>query len=175
MWRRARARILAGAAGCVMWLVVAPLGRDVGWADHGPGVPIREYGPRNADEAAIVRLIRTVGEGWERKDVDLLASAYAPDAVQRAWNDPARMVDLAGIRAEALGAFRDPNLGAVRFQDWIHRITIVNASALVEINQKFHGWGRDHYYRDFWLFARRNGRWWLVRYDYEPQSPFARR
>jgi hypothetical protein len=63
----------------------------------------------------------------------------------------------------------------VRFEDWIHRIYIVNGSALVEINQKFHGWGRDHYYRDFWMFARRDGRWRLIRYDYEPQSPFDRR
>ncbi|MGH7319371.1 MAG: hypothetical protein ACRELA_07060 [Candidatus Rokuibacteriota bacterium] len=148
---------------------------EAGWADHGSGVPIREYRPRSDDEAAIVRLIHTVAEGWERKDVDLITSAYAPDALQRAWNEPTRMVDVAGIRAEALGAFADPGLGRVRFDDWIHRIYIVNASALVEINQKFHGWGRDHYYRDFWMFARRGGRWWLVRYDYEPQPPFDRR
>jgi hypothetical protein len=63
-------------------------------------------------------------------------------------------------------------LGRVEFDDRIHRIYIVNGSALVEINQRFHGWGRDHYYRDFWMFARRDGRWWLVRYDYEPQPPF---
>ena len=151
------------------------LGIRMAWADHGPGMPIGEYVPRNADEAAMAHLIRTVGKGWERRDVDLLMSAYAPDAVQRAWNDPRKMIDREGIRAEALGAFRDPQLGAVRFQDWIHRITIVNASALVEINQKFHGWGRDHYYRDFWMFARRDGRWWLLRYDYEPQPPFDRR
>ena len=146
-----------------------------GWADHGPGVPIRQYVPRDPDEAAIVRLIRIVADGWERKDVDLILSAYASDALQRAWNDPARMIDVAGIRAEALGAFRDPTLGRVRFEDWVHRIYIVNASALVEINQKFHGWGRDHYYRDFWMFARRAGRWWLIRYDYAPQPPFDRR
>lgn len=168
-------RVAVGAVGWTLGLFVCAGSVGMAWADHGPGVPIRRYAPRNADEAAIVRLIRTVGEGWERKDVDLLASAYAPDAVQRAWNDPARMIDLAGIRAEALGAFRDPNLGTVRFDDWVHRITIVNASALVEINQKFHGWGRDHYYRDFWMFARRHGRWWLLRYDYEPQPPFDRR
>src|SRR5215467_9367429 len=73
---------------------------------------------------------------------------------------------------EALGAFRDPKIGRVQFDDWIHRIYIVNSSAVVEINQRFHGWGGDHYYRDFWMFARRQGRWQLVRYDYEPQSPF---
>ncbi len=168
-------RVAVGAAGWALGFFVGSVGVGMAWADHGPGVPIREYAPRNADEAAIVRLIRTVGEGWERRDVELIMSAYAPDAVQRAWNDPGKMVDLAGIRAEALGAFRDPQLGPVRFQDWVHRIYIVNASALVEINQKFHGWGRDHYYRDFWMFARRGGRWWLLRYDYEPQSPFDRR
>jgi hypothetical protein len=145
------------------------------WADHGPGVPIRQYAPRTGDEAAIVRLILTVADGWERKEVDHIMSAYAADAVQRAWNEPTRMVGVAGIRAEALGAFADPRLGRVRFDDWIHRIYIVNASALVEINQRFHGWGRDHYYRDFWMFARRDGRWWLIRYDYEPQPPFDRR
>ena len=122
-----------------------------------------------------MRLIRAVGEGWERRDVEVIMSAYAPDAVQRAWNEPDRMIDREGIRAEALGAFRDPQLGTIRFQDWVHRLYIVNASALVEINQKFRGWGRDHYYRDFWMFARRDGRWWLVRYDYEPQPPFDRR
>ncbi|MGH7772089.1 MAG: DUF4440 domain-containing protein [Candidatus Binatia bacterium] len=141
-------------------------------AEHGRGIHIAHYMPRNGDEAAIVKLIRTVGQGWERRDVDLIMSAYAPDALQRAWNNPNVMIDYAGIRAEALGAFRDPKLGRVRFEDWIHRIYIVNGSALVEINQKFHGWGSDHYYRDFWMFARRGGRWWLVRYDYEPQLPF---
>ena len=166
-----RATLMGGIALVLLGLV----GGDPGWADHGPGTPVTAYAPRNPDEAAIVRLIRTVGEGWERKDVDLILSAYAPDAVQRAWNDPARVVGVDGIRAEALGAFRDPALGRVRFDDWVHRIYIVNASALVEINQKFHGWGRDHYYRDFWMFARRDGRWWLIRYDYEPQPPFDRR
>jgi hypothetical protein len=151
------------------------LGVSPASSDHGQGVPVRDYTPRNGDEAAIVKLIRTVGEGWERKDVERILSAYAPDAVQRAWNEPGRMVDVAGIRAEALGAFADPKLGTVRFDDWIHRIYIVNASALVEINQKFHGWGRDHYYRDFWMFARRGNQWWLIRYDYEPQAPFDRR
>lgn len=143
-----------------------------GWADHGPGVPVRMYAPRNADEAEIVGLIRTVAEGWMQKNADLILSAYAPDAVQRGWNEPTSMIDVGGIRSEALGAFADPQLGRVRFEDWIHRIYIVNASAIVEINQKFHGWGRDHYYRDFWMFARREGRWWLLRYDYEPQRPF---
>lgn len=169
-----RLGILLAVVGCALWLFGGFVGAAIGWADHGPGVPIRAYAPRNADEAAIVRLIRTVGDGWERKDVELAMSAYAPDAVQRAWNDPGRMIDVAGIRAEAAGAFRDPQLGPVRFQDWIHRITIVNASALVEINQKFHGWGRNHYYRDFWMFTRRAGRWQLLRYDYEPQPPFDR-
>ncbi len=163
---------MAVGAICLLGEVIGASGAR---ADHGAGVPIREYAPRNADEAAVVRLIRTVGEGWERRDVDLILSAYASDAVQRAWNDPSRVVDVAGIRAEALGAFRDSQLGAVRFEDWIHRIYIVNSSALVEINQKFHGWGRVHYYRDFWMFARRDGRWWLLRYDYEPQPPFDRR
>ena len=55
------------------------------------------------------------------------------------------MIDVARARAEALGAFADPKLGTVQFEDRIHRIYIVNSSALVEINQKFHGWGRDHY------------------------------
>lgn len=142
------------------------------WADHGPGVPIAKYVPRNKDEAEIVRLIRTVAQGWEQKDVELIMSAYGTDALQRAWNRPDVMIDYAGIRAEAIGAFRDPKAGQIRFQDWIHRIYIVNSSAVVEINQKFHGWGRDHYYRDFWMFARRGGKWWLVRYDYEPQPPF---
>lgn len=169
-----RLRAALGAVSCALGLFEGSVALGMAWADHGPGVPIQQYAPRNADEAAIIRLIRAVGEGWERRDVELLASAYAPDAVQRAWNDPGRMIDLAGIRAEAISAFRDPQIGRVRFEDWIHRITIVNASALVEINQKFHGWGRDHYYRDFWMFARRNGRWWLLRYDYEPQPPFAR-
>jgi hypothetical protein len=143
--------------------------------DHGAGVLVRDYMPRNDAEAAIVRLVRTVTEGWERKDVDLILSAYAHDAVQRAGHEPGRMIDRAGIRAEALGAFADAKLGAVRFEDWIHRIYIVNSSALLEINQKFHGWGRDHYYRDFWMFARREGRWRLIRVDYEPQPPFDRR
>lgn len=142
------------------------------WADHGPGVAITQYAPRNQDEAEIMRLIRTVAQGWERKDVDLIMSAYGSEALQRAWNNPTVMIDYAGIRAEAVGAFHDPKVGQVRFEDWIHRIYIVNSSAVVEINQKFHGWGRDHYYRDFWIFARRGGRWWLVRYDYEPQAPF---
>jgi hypothetical protein len=140
--------------------------------DHGPGVPIDHYVPQDQDEEAIVRLIRTVGMGWERKEVDAVMEAYAPDAVQRAWNDPTRMLDYSGIRREALGAFRDPQIGRIRFEDWIHRIYIVNASAIVEVNQKFHGWGRDHYYRDFWMFSRRAGRWRLVRYDYEVQPPF---
>ncbi len=135
-------------------------GSKTAWADHGAGVPIAQYAPRNQDETEIVRLIRTVGQGWERKDIDLVMSAYGPDALQRAWNNPTAMIDYAGIRAEALGAFRDPKVGQIRF---------------VEINQKFHGWGGDHYYRDFWMFARRGGRWSLVRYDYEPQPPFDRR
>ncbi|MGE5848752.1 MAG: hypothetical protein ACM362_01330 [Candidatus Methylomirabilota bacterium] len=169
-----RLRAALGAVSCALGLFESSVALGMAWADHGPGTPIQQYAPRNADEAAIIRLIRAVGEGWERRDVELLASAYALDAVQRAWNDPGRMIDLAGIRAEAMGAFHDPQVGRVRFDDWIHRITIVNASALVEINQKFHGWGRDHYYRDFWMFARRDGRWWLLRYDYEPQPPFDR-
>ena len=141
-------------------------------ADHGPGVPISQYVSRNSDEASIVQLIRTVGEGWARKDIDHIMSAYAPDATQRAWNDPSVMIDYEGIRNEALGAFRDVKIGSVQFDDWIQRIYIVNNSAVVEINQRFHGWGGDHYYRDFWMFARRQGRWQLVRYDYEPQPPF---
>lgn len=142
------------------------------WADHGSGTPITNYTPRNQDEAEIISLIRTVAQGWERKDVDLIMSAYGSEAVQRAWNNSDIMINYAGIRAEAIGAFRDPKVGVIRFEDWIHRIYIVNNSAVVEINQKFHGWGRDHYYRDFWMFARRGGRWWLVRYDYEPQPAF---
>lgn len=143
-----------------------------GSADHGPGVFIGQYVPRNKDEAAIVRLIQTVAEGWKRKDVDQIMSAYAPDAVQRAWDNPTVMVNYEGIRKEALGAFRDPKIGQIGFEDWVHRIYIVNSSAIIEINQRFHGWGRDHYYRDFWMFARRAGRWQLVRYDYESQPPF---
>lgn len=141
-------------------------------ADHGIGVLVSEYVPRNEDEAAIVRLIRTVGEGWEGKDVDQMMSAYAPDATQRAWDNPDVMRDYEGIRNEALGAFRDPGLGEVRFDDWIHRIYIVNNTAAVEINQRFRGWSRDHYYRDVWMFVRREGTWLLFRYDYEPQPPF---
>ena len=150
--------------------LIAPPSR--GWADHGPGIPAHKYVPRNVDETEIIRLIRTVADGWVHKNADLILSAYAPDAVQRAWNEPTRMIGVDGIRSEALGAFADPGLGRVRFDDWIHRIYIVNTSAIVEINQRFHGWGRDHYYRDFWMFARRDGRWWMVRYDYEPQPPF---
>ena len=145
---------------------------SVGSADDGPGVPVSQYVSRNSDEASIIQLIRTVGEGWARKDIDHIMSAYGPDAIQRAWNDPNVMIDYQGIRNEALGAFRDPKIGRVQFDDWIHRIYIVNSSAVVEINQRFHGWGNDHYYRDFWMFARRQGRWQLVRYDYEPQPPF---
>jgi Domain of unknown function (DUF4440) len=156
----------------VVALTLGAIATNTGSADHTTGVRARDYVPRSRDEAAIVRLVRAVGEGWERKDVDQILSAYAPDAVQRAWNDPARMIDVAGIRAEALGAFADRTLGRVEFDDRIHRIYVVNGSALVEINQRFHGWGRDHYYRDFWMFARRDGRWWLVRYDYEPQPAF---
>lgn len=141
-------------------------------ADHGIGMLASDYVPRNEDEAAIVRLIRTVGEGWERKDVDQIMSAYAPDATQRAWDNPDVMRDYEGIRNEALGAFRDPDLGEVRFDDWIHRIYIANNTAAVEINQRFHGWSRDHYYRDVWMFVRRKGKWVLFRYDYEPQPPF---
>jgi hypothetical protein len=142
------------------------------WADHGLGVPIGNYTARNRDEAEMIGLIRTVAQGWERKDVDMIMSAYGSEAVQRAWNDSEVMIDYAGIRAEAVGAFHDPRAGVIRFEDRIHRIYIVNNSAVVEINQKFHGWGRDHYYRDFWMFTRRGGRWWLVRYDYEGQPPF---
>lgn len=141
-------------------------------ADHGIGVPINQYAPKSGDEAAIIKLIQTVAQGWERRDVDQIMSAYAPEAQQRAWNNPAVMVDYEGIKAEALGAFRDPKLGKVRFEDWIHRAYIVNSSAVVEINQRFHGWSRDHYYRDLWIFSRRGGQWRLIRYDYEPQPPF---
>jgi hypothetical protein len=153
-------------------LTLGAIATNTGSAEHTTGVRVRDYVPRSRDEAAILRLVRAVAEGWERKDVEQILAAYAPDAVQRAWNDSARMIDVAGVRAEALGAFADPKLGRVEFDDRIHRIYIVNGSALVEINQRFHGWGRDHYYRDFWMFARRDGRWWLVRYDYEPQPPF---
>jgi hypothetical protein len=157
----------------VFWLTLGLVfAWSLAWADHGPGVPIRQYAPRTTDEAAIVRLILSVAEGWERKEVDRIMSVYAADAVQRAWHESSQIIDVMGIRAEALGAFADPRLGRVRFDDWIHRIYIVNTSALVEINQRFHGWGRDHYYRDFWMFVRRAGRWWLIRYDYEPQPPF---
>ncbi|HEV8342127.1 MAG TPA: nuclear transport factor 2 family protein [Candidatus Binatia bacterium] len=154
------------------FILVSLIYVETGSADHGIGVPINRYAPKNQDEAAIVKLIQTVAQGWERRDVDQIMSAYAPDAVQRAWDNPNVMVNYEGIRAEALGAFRDPKMGQARFEDWIHRIYIVNTSAIVEINQKFHGWSRDHYYRDFWMFARRGGRWQLIRYDYEPQPPF---
>jgi hypothetical protein len=166
---------IALVATLVVALTLGAMALHSGSAEHTTGVPVRDYVPKGRDEAAIVRLVRTVAEGWERRNVEQILSAYAPDAVQRAWNEPARMIDVAGIRAEALGAFADPRLGRVEFDDRIHRIYIVNNSALVEINQRFHGWGRDHYYRDFWMFARRDGRWWLVRYDYEPQPPFAPR
>lgn len=141
-------------------------------ADHGPGTPIANYMPRNQDEAEIIGLIKTVARGWEKKDVDLIMSAYGPEALQRSWNNADVMIDYAGIRAEAIGAFRDPKVGVIRFEDWIHRIYIVNNSAVAEINEKFHGWGNVHYYRDFWMFTRRGGRWRLVRYDYEEQPPF---
>ncbi len=173
MMKQAPWREFATISVTAVLVVLLAVGAAAG--DHGPGVLVRDYTPRNDAEAAILRLVRTVAEGWERKDVELILSAYAPDAVQRAWHQPDRMLDVAGVRAEALGAFADPKLGTVRFEDRIHRIYIVNSSALVEINQKFHGWGRDHYYRDFWAFARREGRWWLIRYDYEPQPPFDRR
>jgi hypothetical protein len=144
-------------------------------ADHGIGVLASKYVPRNDDETAIVRLIRTVGEGWERKNVDQIMSAYAPDATQRAWDNPKVMRDYEGIRNEALGAFRDQKLGKVQFDDWIHRIYIVNNTATVEINERFHGWSQDHFYRDLWMFVRRDGKWLLFRYDYEPQPPFVSR
>jgi hypothetical protein len=166
---RSRRSIAAVSAALIFGLVTPP---SRGWADHGPGIPVHLYVPRNVDESEILRLIRTVADGWTQKNADLILSVYAPDAVQRAWNEPTRMIGVDGIRSEALGAFADPRLGRVRFEDWIHRIYIVNTSAVVEINQRFHGWGRDHYYRDFWMFARRDGRWWLLRYDYEPQTPF---
>ena len=156
-------------------ILVVLLGVNPVSADHGPGVFVGRYAPRDKNEAAIIKLIRTVAEGWETRNVDRIMSAYGLDAVQRAWNNPDVMLNYEGIKAEALGAFHDPKLGQVRFEDWIHRIYIVNASAVVEINQRFHGWGHDHYYRDFWMFARREGRWQLVRYDYEPQPPFLAR
>jgi hypothetical protein len=159
------------AIGIASFIMIAASSMHVS-ADREPGVPIAKYVPRNHHEAEIVGLIRTVARGWETKDVDLIMSAYRSDAVQRSWSHPDVMVDYAGIRAEAIGAFRDPAVGVIRFEDWIQRIYVVNNSALVEINQKFHGWGRDHPYRDFWMFARRNGRWRLVRYDYEPQPAF---
>src|SRR5262245_23060223 len=74
-------------------------------ADHGAGIPVSAYATRTRDEAEIVRLIGTVAAGWESKNVDLILSAYALDAVQRAWNDPATMIGVGGIRGEALGAF----------------------------------------------------------------------
>jgi hypothetical protein len=168
-------RVLAAKTFGFLLATLFSSGSQTSWADHGVGVPIAQYTPRNQNEAEIVRLIRTVGQGWESKDIDLVMSAYGPDAVQRAWNNPTAMINYAGIRAEALGAFGDPMVGQIRFEDWIHRIYIVNNSAVVEINQKLHGWGGDLYYRDFWMFARRDGRWRLVRYDYEPQPLFNRR
>ena len=68
----------------ILFLLTLVLGSKAAWADHGPGVPIAQYAPRNQNETEIVRLIRTVGQGWERRDVDLIMSAYAPDALQRA-------------------------------------------------------------------------------------------
>jgi hypothetical protein len=58
-------RTVGVAASSLMVLLAVWVG--VAGADHGPGVPIRAYAPRNADEAAILRLIRTVAEGWEQK------------------------------------------------------------------------------------------------------------
>jgi hypothetical protein len=107
-----------------------------------------------------------------------MASSAGAQALDKKVLSFAAAQRIAAVAADAarakgvLGAFADPKLGLVEFDDRIHRIYIVNGSALVEINQRFHGWGRDHYYRDFWMFARRDGRWWLVRYDYEPQPPF---
>ena len=83
-----RAAVLGGA------LLGGVVAAGTTWADHGPGLPIARYVPRNADEAAIIQLIRTVARGWEAKDADVILSAYAPDALQRAWNDPARMIAL---------------------------------------------------------------------------------
>ena len=171
-WRQRQTWNASGLVASLMCVVVGLGLAGPARADHGLGVLATRYVPRDENEAAIVRLIRTVGEGWERKDVDHIMSAYAPDASQRAWDDPAVTLDVEGIRKEALGAFRDPALGQVRFEDWIHRVYIVNATAAVEINQRFHGWGRDHYYRDLWLFVRRGGQWRLFRYDYEPRPPF---
>src|SRR5262245_59765417 len=93
--------------------VVVLVNVSVGSADDGPGVPVSQYVSQNSDEASIIHLIRTVGEGWARKDVDHIMSAYGPDATQRAWNDPNVMIDYQGIRNEALGAFRDPKIGRV--------------------------------------------------------------
>lgn len=167
---RSSAGRLAHAVAAVLVLFLFGLGiTSPGFAEHGLGVPVGQYRPRNADEAAIVALIRTVGAGWEQRAPDQILSAYAREATQRAWDDPARSIDRAGIRAEAEGAFRDPGLGAVRFRDRIHRITIVNATAAVEINQSFYGWGTEFLYRDLWVFLKRQGRWELIRYDYEPR------
>jgi hypothetical protein len=47
--------------------VLLTLWCDVAGADHGPGVPIRSYASKNADEAAILRLIRTVAEDGSRR------------------------------------------------------------------------------------------------------------
>lgn len=73
------------AATTIATLVLSLL---LGWgtasADHGAVIPVRDYVPRTRDEAEIVRLIRTVAAGWQRKNVDLILSAYAADAVQRA-------------------------------------------------------------------------------------------
>jgi hypothetical protein len=105
-----RRSIAAASAALILGLVTSA---SCGWADHGPGVPVRTCVPRNVDESEIVRLIRIVADGWMQKNADLILSAYAPDAVQRAWNEPTRMIGVGGIRSEALGAFADPRLGRV--------------------------------------------------------------
>ena len=105
-----RRRLLAWAAASAILAAGDLLRAGPGWTDHGPGVPIQQHAPHSADESAIVCLVRTVAEGWERKDVDLLASAYAPDAVQRAWNDPGKMAVIS--RPAAAPAADPPDQGA---------------------------------------------------------------
>ncbi len=69
---------IAPLATLVVALTLGAIATNNGSAEHATGARVRDYVPRSRDEAAIVRLVRAVGEGWERKDVEQILSAYAP-------------------------------------------------------------------------------------------------
>jgi hypothetical protein len=56
-----------------------------------------------------MRLIRTVAEGWEQKDVERVLPANTLDAVQRAWNEATRMIGVTAFepRRSAPSPIRD--------------------------------------------------------------------